>query len=37
MTFRTIDPRWEDSDLNQLKTVPGTAFEAVDTGPILGR
>ncbi len=26
------DPRWDDDDLNQLKTVPGTAFEVVDTG-----
>ena len=29
------DPRWNDDDLNQLKTVPGSAFEAVDTGPII--
>ena len=28
------DPRWDDNDLNQLKTVPGSAFEAVDTGPV---
>jgi hypothetical protein len=28
------DPRWNDNDLNQLKTVPGNAFEAVQTGPI---
>lgn len=28
------DPRWDDDDLNQLKTVPGSAFEAVDTGPL---
>jgi hypothetical protein len=28
------DPRWNDTDLNQLKTVPGSAFEVVDTGPI---
>jgi hypothetical protein len=28
------DPRWNDEDLNQLKTVPGSAFEAVKTGPI---
>ena len=28
------DPRWNDDDLNQLKTVPGSAFEAVDTGPV---
>lgn len=26
---------WDDTDLDQLKGVPGTAFEAVDTGPIL--
>lgn len=30
-----VDTRWNDDDLNQLKTVPGSAFEAVDTGPIL--
>jgi hypothetical protein len=29
------DPRWSDVDLDQLKTVPGSAFEAVSTGPIL--
>jgi hypothetical protein len=29
------DSRWDDSDLDQLKTVPGSAFEAVQTGPIL--
>ena len=28
------DPRWNDDDLNQLKSVPGSAFEAVDTGPV---
>jgi hypothetical protein len=28
------DPRWDDNDLNQMKTVPGSAFEAVDTGPV---
>jgi hypothetical protein len=28
------DPRWKDEDLNQLKTVPGSAFEAVQSGPI---
>jgi hypothetical protein len=26
------DSRWNDDDLNQLKTVPGSAFEVVDTG-----
>lgn len=30
------DPRWDDEDLNQLKTVPGTAFEAVYTGDVVG-
>ena len=30
------DGRWDDDDLNQLKTVPGTAFEVVYTGPIAG-
>jgi hypothetical protein len=28
------DPRWSDGDLDQLKTVAGSAFEAVRTGPI---
>ena len=28
------DRRWNDEDLNQLKTVPGSAFEAVYTGPL---
>jgi hypothetical protein len=28
------DPRWDDDNLNQLKSIPGTAFEAVDTGPV---
>ncbi|MCK9496028.1 MAG: hypothetical protein M0R75_11115 [Dehalococcoidia bacterium] len=28
------DSRWDDEDLNQLKDVPGGAFEVVDTGPI---
>jgi hypothetical protein len=31
------DPRWRDEDLDQLKRVPGSAFEAVRTGPILRR
>jgi hypothetical protein len=26
---------WNDEDLDQLKQVPGSAFEAVETGPIL--
>ncbi|MCU1360270.1 MAG: hypothetical protein JWN99_1559, partial [Ilumatobacteraceae bacterium] len=28
------DPGWNDDDLEQLKRIPGTAFEAVDTGPV---
>jgi hypothetical protein len=28
------DKRWNDNDLNQLKRVPGSAFEVVDTGPV---
>jgi hypothetical protein len=28
------DPRWNDEDLEQIKRVPGSAFEAVYTGPI---
>ena len=31
------DIRWNDEDLNQLKTVPGSAFQAVQTGPIRHR
>ncbi|HWI22146.1 MAG TPA: hypothetical protein VNT22_05965 [Baekduia sp.] len=30
----TPDKRWKDDDLDQLKRVPGSAFEAVSTGPI---
>ncbi len=29
------DGHWNDEDLDQLKTVPGSAFEAVRSGPIL--
>ncbi|MHB8625420.1 MAG: hypothetical protein ACYDBJ_00915 [Aggregatilineales bacterium] len=29
------DPRWDDNALNQLKMVPGSAFEVVQTGPII--
>jgi hypothetical protein len=29
------DKRWNDNDLNQLKKVPGSAFEAVYTGEII--
>jgi hypothetical protein len=28
------DPRWSDQDLEQIKRVPGSAFEAVQSGPI---
>jgi hypothetical protein len=28
------DPHWNDTDLDHLKTVPGSAFEVVDTGPV---
>ena len=27
-------PGWNDDDLDQLKSIPGTAFEVVDTGPV---
>jgi hypothetical protein len=29
------DRRWDDEDLDQLKTVPGSAFETVRSGPIV--
>ncbi|MFN8034678.1 MAG: hypothetical protein U0V73_01920 [Acidimicrobiia bacterium] len=29
-----VDPRWDDGDLNQLKAVPGSAFEVVEAGTI---
>ena len=29
------DSRWDDNDLNQLKTVPGNAFEVVQSGSII--
>ena len=31
------DRRWRDEDLDQLKRVPGSAFEAVRTGRIVSR
>lgn len=31
------DPRWGNEDLDQLKRIPGSAFEAVRGGPILRR
>jgi len=27
-------PGWDDDDLAQLKSIPGTAFEVVDSGPV---
>jgi hypothetical protein len=30
----TSNPLWDDNDLNQLKKIPGSAFEVVYTGPI---
>jgi hypothetical protein len=30
-----VDTRWNDTDLDQLKTVPGSAFEVVNTGETL--
>lgn len=29
------DPRWNDENLEEIKRVPGSEFEAVETGPIL--
>ncbi len=29
------NPHWNNEDLDQLKTVPGSSFEAVESGPIL--
>jgi hypothetical protein len=29
------DPRWDDDVLRDLGRIPGSAFEAVDTGPVL--
>jgi hypothetical protein len=31
----SVDARWNVVDIDQLKSVPGGAFEAVDSGPIL--
>lgn len=28
------DPGWDDDNLNQLKDIPGSSFEVVDTGPV---
>jgi hypothetical protein len=29
------DPRWDDEDLNQIKRVPASAFEVVQSGPVV--
>lgn len=29
------DARWDDEDLNQIKAIPWSAFEVIDTGPII--
>ncbi len=29
----STDRRWDDDDLNQLKAIPGDAFEVIDPGP----
>lgn len=31
----SMDTRWDDENLNQLKDIPGSAFEVVDTGPVI--
>jgi len=31
----STDSRWNDTDLDQMKSVPGSAFEVVESGPIL--
>jgi hypothetical protein len=30
----STDPRWDDASLNQLKLIPGTAFDVIDTGAV---
>jgi hypothetical protein len=29
-----VNTSWNDEDINTLKTIPGSAFESVDTGPL---
>ena len=29
------DPRWDDDAVGDLKSIPGSAFEAVETGPVI--
>ena len=31
----STDPRWDDDDLDYLKSIPGSDFEAIDTGPLV--
>jgi hypothetical protein len=33
----STDRRWNDDDLEQLKAIPGTAFEVVRAGPLQRR
>jgi len=33
----SADRRWNDDDLDQLKSVPGSAFEAVETSEPIRR
>jgi hypothetical protein len=33
----STDARWNDTDLDQLKSVPGSAFEVVQSGPLIGQ
>ena len=35
MITGAADPRWDDEDLNQIKSVPSSAFEAVYTGDVI--
>ena len=30
-----VDPDWNDADLNGIKTIPASALEAVQTGPVV--
>lgn len=31
------DPRWDDTNMNQIRAIPASAFEYVDTGPVVVR
>jgi hypothetical protein len=30
-----VNQNWDDADINELKSIPGSAFEAVDTGALI--